>query len=101
MICFCLVRRRPPMSTLTDTLFPYTTLGRSAASLADSARRHMAGWVWTGGCKLWAPGALGRLAQSACRLYGSGNAHECRAGAGLRGTDTEQILTGERFVSRS
>src|SRR3546814_14557716 len=25
----CLMRRRPPRSTLTDTLFPYTTLFRS------------------------------------------------------------------------
>src|SRR3546814_13446785 len=29
--CFCfLMRRRPPRSTRTDTLFPYTTLFRSA-----------------------------------------------------------------------
>src|SRR3546814_3998857 len=27
---FCLMRRRPPRSTRTDTLFPYTTLFRSA-----------------------------------------------------------------------
>src|SRR3546814_20643102 len=26
---FCLMRRRPPRSTRTDTLFPYTTLFRS------------------------------------------------------------------------
>src|SRR3546814_2240664 len=29
--------RRPPRSTRTDTLFPYTTLSRSAASLSASA----------------------------------------------------------------
>src|SRR3546814_3017875 len=29
--CFCLNIRRPPRSTRTDTLFPYTTLFRSAA----------------------------------------------------------------------
>src|SRR3546814_9160837 len=30
MICLCfLMRRRPPRSTRTDTLFPYTTLFRS------------------------------------------------------------------------
>src|SRR3546814_20948719 len=27
--CFCLIIRRPPRSTRTDTLFPYTTLFRS------------------------------------------------------------------------
>src|SRR3546814_13334153 len=29
-IFFCLMIRRPPRSTLTDTLFPYTTLFRSS-----------------------------------------------------------------------
>src|SRR3546814_12908416 len=29
IICFCLMIRRPPRSTRTDTLFPYTTLFRS------------------------------------------------------------------------
>src|SRR3546814_4846620 len=28
--CFCLMIRRPPRSTRTDTLFPYTTLFRSS-----------------------------------------------------------------------
>src|SRR3546814_3108817 len=28
-ICFCLLIRRPPRATRTDTLFPYTTLFRS------------------------------------------------------------------------
>src|SRR3546814_16226399 len=31
--------RRPPRSTRTDTLFPYTTLFRSKEELADAARR--------------------------------------------------------------
>src|SRR3546814_6245925 len=35
---FFLIIRRPPRSTRTDTLFPYTTLFRSDQS---------AGWVWT------------------------------------------------------
>src|SRR3546814_1426740 len=30
-LCFSLMIRRPPRSTRTDTLFPYTTLFRSAA----------------------------------------------------------------------
>src|SRR3546814_20119254 len=29
IVCFFLLRRRPPRSTRTDTLFPYTTLFRS------------------------------------------------------------------------
>src|SRR3546814_3294101 len=32
-ILFCLMIRRPPRSTRTDTLFPYTTLFRSAGLL--------------------------------------------------------------------
>src|SRR3546814_1574989 len=31
LFCFFLMIRRPPRSTRTDTLFPYTTLFRSAA----------------------------------------------------------------------
>src|SRR3546814_10205714 len=35
MFCvFFLMIRRPPRSTLTDTLFPYTTLFRSAGAVA-------------------------------------------------------------------
>src|SRR3546814_17527371 len=34
--------RRPPRSTRTDTLFPYTTLFRSPAELSAEARRELA-----------------------------------------------------------
>src|SRR3546814_20091697 len=34
--CFFLMTRRPPRSTRTDTLFPYTTLFRSVGSVGDS-----------------------------------------------------------------
>src|SRR3546814_5338675 len=34
--------RRPPISTLTDTLFPYTTLFRSTVLATDSARPKIA-----------------------------------------------------------
>src|SRR3546814_19846354 len=39
IICsfFCFIHRRPPTATLTDTLFPYTTLLRSQAELAFAA----------------------------------------------------------------
>src|SRR3546814_6661172 len=35
--------RRPPRSTRTDTLFPYTTLFRSDLT----GRMHLAPWLWT------------------------------------------------------
>src|SRR3546814_1748481 len=39
-LCFCfLMIRRPPRSTRTDTLFPYTTLFRSAPLPAGAARQ--------------------------------------------------------------
>src|SRR3546814_996918 len=37
LILFCLMRRRPPRSTRTDTLFPYTTLFRSHCALLMSS----------------------------------------------------------------
>src|SRR3546814_9677876 len=43
--CFCVMRRRPPRSTRTDTLFPYTTLVRSCQACSgghDGVGR--AGW---------------------------------------------------------
>src|SRR3546814_13691746 len=33
LLCFFLMIRRPPRSTRTDTLFPYTTLFRSSAAV--------------------------------------------------------------------
>src|SRR3546814_17475252 len=39
-IFFFLMIRRPPRSTRTDTLFPYTTLFRSDAQQEDQQHRH-------------------------------------------------------------
>src|SRR3546814_20225637 len=40
VLFFFLMRRRPPRSTRTDTLFPYTTLFRSAvAAVGDAVAR--------------------------------------------------------------
>src|SRR3546814_20791154 len=39
MVFFFLMIRRPPRSTRTDTLFPYTTLFRSVDAGAEAARR--------------------------------------------------------------
>src|SRR3546814_9254818 len=44
--------RRPPVSTRTDTLFPYTTLVRSRARPARCCRGHHAD---PGGCRLLPP----------------------------------------------
>src|SRR3546814_12313499 len=38
-VLFFLMIRRPPRSTRTDTLFPYTTLFRSSAFEPDGGRR--------------------------------------------------------------
>src|SRR3546814_18553435 len=37
--------RRPPRSTRTDTLFPYTTLFRSVEAVEDAHQRRLAGAV--------------------------------------------------------
>src|SRR3546814_2774661 len=41
-VIFCLMIRRPPRSTRTDTLFPYTTLFRSPMNGRTPAAR----WHW-------------------------------------------------------
>src|SRR3546814_5220442 len=44
MFCFFLMIRRPPRSTRTDTLFPYTTLFRSPAVDRQPQRREDSAW---------------------------------------------------------
>src|SRR3546814_11332192 len=39
--------RRPPRSTRTDTLFPYTTLFRSVISRANDSEYGLGGTIWT------------------------------------------------------
>src|SRR3546814_12180899 len=48
--CFFLMIRRPPRSTRTDTLFPYTTLFRSSfgGGQALAGKGGAAGGFWTG-----------------------------------------------------
>src|SRR3546814_2253979 len=41
--CFCVIIRRPPRSTRTDTLFPYTTLFRSHCRARVARRRRERG----------------------------------------------------------
>src|SRR3546814_5652707 len=48
-MCFFLMIRRPPRSTRTDTLFPYTTLFRSSALRGHQSHQHdVAGFVGLG-----------------------------------------------------
>src|SRR3546814_13173580 len=44
---FFLMIRRPPRSTRTDTLFPYTTLFRSQARMPFSADKETCMSLWT------------------------------------------------------
>src|SRR3546814_14661079 len=55
--------RRPPRSTRTDTLFPYTTLFRSAVQEAHGRPRRLRPWCWAGDS-----GPAGRAAVPAARL---------------------------------
>src|SRR3546814_14573886 len=71
--------RRPPRSTRTDTLFPYTTLFRSRIHIAGAinspprVRNRLA--------KPLVPGAVGR--SSACHAHMPGNGHAFGVGADL------------------
>src|SRR3546814_11525426 len=72
--------RRPPRSTRTDTLFPYTTLFRSY-SLSRTARRevvlchHARGWRWPGtrddGMPAVSVAGSGAGCDAPCALIGS------------------------------
>src|SRR3546814_4082861 len=77
-ICFFLMIRRPPRSTRTDTLFPYTTLFRSGLSglvvgQADRDARRA-------GLRKPAPEDIQRLAGIALRVHGLHGADEIVAG---------------------
>src|SRR3546814_16469931 len=91
--------RRPPRSTRTDTLFPYTTLFRSRAACASDgrvrlSRRSRGSAIASGG--LHHPGAeRGEVDSDVRRLLGD---ERERRQAGL-GVDLEQI-EGARRVAR-
>src|SRR3546814_11029942 len=83
---FCLMRRRPPSATRTDTLFPYTTLFRSLA-LAEQAARIYAKAEYkdphrlasTDGVRAVAMAAVGRV-DEAVALYDKAIADAGEAG---------------------
>src|SRR3546814_8221591 len=73
MICayqyllFCLMIRRPPRSTRTDTLFPYTTLFRSDQSSRQSGGQS-AGGPHGIAETAWANGVYGRSEEHTSEL---------------------------------
>src|SRR3546814_19267579 len=68
MCIFVLMIRRPPRSTRTDTLFPYTTLFRSRESRIRRRRPAVAGRARAG--------FAGDPAESVDRTAGSGRSEE-------------------------
>src|SRR3546814_14612120 len=70
---FFLMIRRPPRSTRTDTLFPYTTLFRSRARFEAPAHKGPGAGLLSMGTFLWASKALPHPA-----------AHSTRASHSLR-----------------
>src|SRR3546814_19513898 len=69
--CFFLMIRRPPRSTRTDTLFPYTTLFRSAATLLFGPRTRLVGAALVAAIMVAALATLIRVGD-----YGHGTAPE-------------------------
>src|SRR3546814_1265843 len=74
VLCFFLMIRRPPRSTRTDTLFPYTTLFRSAGRATKAARachavdaRGRAGGLRPKGARVEQHGALAGMARGVGR----------------------------------
>src|SRR3546814_14278028 len=64
---FFLMIRRPPRSTRTDTLFPYTTLFRSLGLTAPGAGEYHAMSLRVVGCQLTRiPSQFGSLSQVGC-----------------------------------
>src|SRR3546814_13492181 len=70
---FCLMIRRPPRSTRTDTLFPYPTLFRSRGGLTLS----------TDGGRQWRPAHLLRTPATAVHVTSDGTVYAFIVGTGL------------------
>src|SRR3546814_9098795 len=69
-MCFLLVIRRPPRSTRTDTLFPYTTLFRSARRSMSAAPFHRHAGRGRAGQNLHGAGVCTVLRRAATELAG-------------------------------
>src|SRR3546814_6411421 len=87
--------RRPPRSTRTDTLFPYTTLFRSAATLHQCANRcrtveelKSGTWMLVADCgsctaKAWPRQGDGVLPQSTHKVFGMAEVLACSVEADI------------------
>src|SRR3546814_10720938 len=95
LLLFFLMIRRPPRSTRTDTLFPYTTLFRSAQSMKSTGSLHLIP-VGLGDAppSAWLPGAAAELA-SRLTVYIAENAKTARAFLKLVGTTRSEEHTSE------
>src|SRR3546814_20501655 len=102
VIFFCLMIRRPPRSTRTDTLFPYTTLFRSglmtATILGGIAPAHAqrgedGGWRGRGGERSARPDG-GRGGQ------GDGQAQRQWQGGEMRQQRPERSAQADRKITR-
>src|SRR3546814_3441350 len=78
-MCFFLRVRRPPRSTLTDTLFPYTTLFRSVAGGEHRVERDAAAQQLGRGGVPVLLGALGVDLQRGVHRHAAGRRRELRA----------------------
>src|SRR3546814_18350005 len=63
---FCLILRRPPRSTRTETLFPYTTLFRSAGVMGLSMSAIFLGFTGTSIAQTFFATAAAFLGLSLC-----------------------------------
>src|SRR3546814_18235235 len=88
-VIFFLLNRRPPRTTRTDTLFPYTTLFRSAAGAFIGRGRRAS-----------RSAAPRRALRPACRAGRSGVAHGHRGGALRRYAGAGDALSYRGWAER-
>src|SRR3546814_11556142 len=93
---FFLMRRRPPRSTRTDTLFPYTTLFRSAGNGREiGADDRTLGGIGAGRVDRREAGAIGAAAVIAVAVVvaagGEGEPADAGAGGHQLGADLAQL----------
>src|SRR3546814_16694014 len=94
---FFLMIRRPPRSTRTDTLFPYTTLFRSVQRLPADARRKGVAAVEFGADEVEAADDDARsLDREMIRVVGAGEAVDRDAGNALQRLEIGRASCGER-----
>src|SRR3546814_11462317 len=90
-VIFCLMIRRPPRSTRTDTLFPYTTLFRSRARRCVSPwRRRSPSWRPSWEARPAADGFA--LVSRPVHVHRNAKASECTGGAYVVDHGTEVVV---------